>query len=417
MDSLAFAEKILDVKPFPYQAKLLQDDSKRIVACMGRQSGKTTTIALKAIKFALSTPKATILITSPSLRQSMIMFNRIQSLITNSPLRLRVSRATRTTIAFDNRSEIIALPASENQLRGYTAQMIICDEASFMPDELITNIVFPMISVTQGYAVFLSTPWGRNHFFYKAFMNPAYSVHRVRSQENPNITPEFLEEMRLNMTELAFKMEYEAEFVEDANSFFPQDLIRQCVVNDPPVELIEGLEGNIPSANYYAGVDFGKQQDYSTVAIVKKEGNTIQLAYLYEFPLGTAYTAVIIHLVRTQQKFQLQAVVVDQTGIGEPVLDELKAQGFTNVHGLTFTVKTKEELLTTLKLAMEQKRLKLPYQRRLCQQINEQQYEYSRSGHLRFSHPENSHDDMLWALSMAVYAATREAPSTLRRAY
>jgi phage terminase large subunit-like protein len=384
---------------------------------MGRQSGKTTTIALKAVKFALSTPKATILITSPSLQQSMIMFNRIQNLITNSPLRLRVTRATRTTIAFDNRSEIIALPASENQLRGYTANMIICDEASFMPEELITNIIFPMISVTQGYAVFLSTPWGRNHFFYKAFMNPTYSVHRVKSSENPQITAEFLEEMRLNMTEQAYKLEYEAEFVEAANSFFQQDLIRQCVVNDQPVELIENIEDNVAVANYYAGVDFGKQQDYSTVAIVKKENDTIQLVYLHEFPLGTAYTAVINHLVRAQQKFQLQSTVLDQTGIGEPVLDELKAQGFANAQGLTFTVKAKEELLTTLKLAMEQKRLKLPYHRRLCEQINEQQYEYSRSGHLRFSHPENSHDDMLWALSMAAYAATRETSSTLRRAY
>lgn len=183
------------------------------------------------------------------------------------------------------------------------------------------------------------------------------------------------------------------------------------------MELIESLEDNIAPANYYAGVDFGKHQDYSTVAIVKKENSTIQLVYLHEFELGTAYTAVINHLVRAQQKFQLQDTLVDQTGLGEPVLDELKAQGFTNARGLTFTVKTKEELLTTLKLAMEQKRLKLPYNRRLCQQINEQQYEYSRSGHLQFSHPEGSHDDMLWALSLAVWAATRETPSTLRRAY
>ena len=111
IDTLEFAEKLLKIKPFPYQAKLLQDQSKRIVACMGRQSGKTTTIALKAIKFAISNKAVTILITSPSLRQSMIMFNRISNLIATSPLKQRVTRATRTTIQFDNKSEIIALPA------------------------------------------------------------------------------------------------------------------------------------------------------------------------------------------------------------------------------------------------------------------------------------------------------------------
>jgi len=417
METIEFAEKVLGIRLFPYQAKLLQDESKRLVACMGRQSGKTTTIALKALKFAVSNKQVTILITSPSLRQSMIMFNRIINLISTSPLESRVTRATRTTIHFDNKSEIIALPASENMLRGFSAHMIICDEAAFMPEELITNIIFPMISSTQGYAIFLSTPWGRNHFFYRAFMDPNYSVHRVKSSENPLITPQFLEEMRHNMTEEAFKMEYEAEFVEAANSFFQQDLIRQCVVNDPPAELIESLEENIPEGHYYAGADFGKHKDYSAVAVVKRESHTLQLVYLHEFELGTAYTNVINHLLTAHQKFKLQGVSVDQTGIGEPVLDELKSQGFMNAQGMTFTVKTKEELLTTLKILMEQKRLRLPYNRRLCQQINEQQFQYSRSGHLIFSHPEGCHDDMLWALSMAVWTSTRETPSRLIRAY
>ncbi|MCL6579827.1 MAG: hypothetical protein K6T73_10715, partial [Candidatus Bathyarchaeota archaeon] len=68
-----YAEKVLGVKPFSYQAELLLDENKRIVACMGRQTGKTTTIAMKAIYFADTNPNVTVLITSPSLRQSMIM--------------------------------------------------------------------------------------------------------------------------------------------------------------------------------------------------------------------------------------------------------------------------------------------------------------------------------------------------------
>jgi len=72
-----YAKKILGIKPFPYQAELLEDPKKRIVACMGRQSGKTTTIAMKAIYFADINPNVTVLITSPSLRQSVIMFDCI----------------------------------------------------------------------------------------------------------------------------------------------------------------------------------------------------------------------------------------------------------------------------------------------------------------------------------------------------
>jgi len=417
MSPSAFAEQVLGIKPFPYQVKLLEDPHKRIVAVMGRQSGKTTTIALKAVKFAVSTPKATILITSPSLRQSMIMFSRISSFVFTSPVKSRVVRSTRTIIQFDNRSEIIALPASEYFLRGYTAHMIVCDEASFMPEELITNIIFPMISTTDGYAIFLSTPWARDHFFYRAFMNPNYSVHRVKSSECPLIKPEFLEEMRRNMTESAFKMEWEAEFVEAASAFFPQSLIRECVVNDPPLEFIASLEEHVPEGEYYAGCDFGKLEDYSVLAVLKREDDILKLVYLHEFELGTPYSKVIGHLVRAHQAFSFHKVFVDQTGVGEPVLEELQNQGMKNVEGLTFTVKTKEELLTCLKIAMEQKRLKMPYHLRLCQQINEQQYEYTKSGHLAFSHPVGSHDDMLWALSLGVWSSTREAPSRLVRAW
>jgi len=64
-----------------------------------------------------------------------------------------------------------------------------------------------------------------------------------------------------------------------------------------------------------------------------------------------------------------------------------------------------QNLLSGLKVAMEQNRLAIPYHRQLCEQTNEQQYSYSKSGHLQFSHPENSHDDMLWAPALSVYGA------------
>ncbi|MFQ6094851.1 MAG: phage terminase large subunit, partial [Candidatus Bathyarchaeia archaeon] len=394
-DPVLFVELLLDFKPFPYQGRLLRDKSKRIVSCMGRQTGKTTTIAAKAIHFAYTRPNSVTLIVSPSLRQSMIMFDRVLSFIYRSRLLVKsIVRKTRTIIQLSNGSRIIALPCSENLLRGYTANLVIVDEAAFMPEEVITQVVFPMLSTTDGYAIFLSTPWGRDHFFYRAFMDPNYSVHRVRSSECPLIKPEFLDEMRRNMTEQAFRMEYEAEFAEASRAYFPQDLIRQCV--DPTLEFIPDLERIITPGEYYAGTDFGKLQDFSVITVLKREDNLLKLVYLKEFQIGTRYSAVIGHLVRANQKFQFQTVLVDQTGVGEPVLEELKENGMQNVEGLVFTVRAKEELLSCLKIAMEQQRLRMPYHRRLAQQINEQQYEYSKSGHLRFSHPENSHDDMLW---------------------
>jgi hypothetical protein len=133
------------------------------------------------------------------------------------------------------------------------------------------------------------------------------------------------------------------------------------------------LEITFPTGEYYGRFDFGKLQDYSVLTILKREAGIFKLVYMHQFHLKN--------------------------------LEEIRNQGVGCVESLKFTVQTKEELLTNLKMIMERNRLALSYHRLLCQQINEQQYQYSKSGHLKFSHPENSDDDMLWSLALAAYAA------------
>jgi len=52
LDPVAFSEIFLKFKPYPYQVAFLRDNSPRIVACCGRQVGKTTLTAIKALHFA-----------------------------------------------------------------------------------------------------------------------------------------------------------------------------------------------------------------------------------------------------------------------------------------------------------------------------------------------------------------------------
>src|SRR3990172_5058132 len=100
-----FAQLFLDFEPFSYQEKLLNDTAQRIIACMGRQTGKTTTIATKAIHYAYTHKNTTTLIISPSLRQSMIMFDKILNFThQNQIIRRSITRKTRTIIQLTNGS-------------------------------------------------------------------------------------------------------------------------------------------------------------------------------------------------------------------------------------------------------------------------------------------------------------------------
>ena len=324
---------------------------------------------------------------------------------------------TRTVIQLDGGSRIIALPASMNLLRGFTADLIICDEAAFVEERLIVQVMFPMLATTNGALILLCTPWGRENIFYQAFMDPDCSTHHVKSSECPLISRDFLEEQRRNMTEMAYRMEYEAEFLESATSYFSQDLIRSCI--DPTLELETDLEGVSPKpGDYYGGCDLGKLADYSVLSIVKKQGNSVKLVFLKEFLLETPYPSVIGAIVRANEKFGLRRILIDRSGVGEAVMDEMMGQGLTNAEGASFSGEKKAEYLANLRIKMKQGKFEMPYDRRLCQQINEQEYEYTRTGKLRIWHPPNSHDDQLWAVSLAVYAGKEEEPrGVLARAW
>lgn len=417
-EPVVFAEVVLGFRPFGYQERILRDGSPRLAACWGRQTGKTSTIAVKAVHFAFTNPRTTTLIVSASLRQSMILFDRVLGFIYSSKiLPLSVKRKTRTLVELSNGSRIIALPCSGALLRGYTADLVVMDEAAFMPEEVISQVIFPMLATTNGSAILLSTPWGKENIFYRAFMNPNYSVYKVRSDECPLISREFLEEQRRNMTAMAYRREYEAEFIEAATSYFTQDLIRSCI--DPALELETDLEGVKPErGDYYGGCDLGKLQDHSVLAIVKREDDLLKLVFLCEFPLETPYPVVVGAVVRANGKFGLRRILVDKSGVGEAVMDEIRGQGLSNAEGASFSGDRKAEYLAYLRIRMEQGRFRMPYDRRLCQQLNEQQYEYGKTGKLRFWHPPNSHDDQLWALALAVYASKQgETKATLARAW
>jgi len=127
---------------------------------------------------------------------------------------------------------------------------------------------------------------------------------------------------------------------------------------------------------------------------------------------------VIGFMVRANEKFCFRKILIDRSGVGEVVAEEIRGQGLVNAEGQSFTAQSKAEMLAFLKVKMEQGLFKMPYDRRLCEQINEQRFEYTKSGQLKFWHPIGSHDDQLWALVLACFAAKETEPSgELVRAY
>ncbi|RLC79212.1 MAG: hypothetical protein DRI61_08390, partial [Chloroflexi bacterium] len=73
-----------------------------------------------------------------------------------------------------------------------------------------------------------------------------------------------------------------------------------------------------------------------------------------------------------------------------------------------------EEMATVLKEKMRQGEFKIPYlpvrkltDIDLISELNVEKFELAKTGHIKFSHPENTHDDVFWAVALAVYAAVK----------
>jgi len=430
-DPVFFAKVILDFHPFPYQAELLRCKSKRIVAAWGRQSGKTTCIAVKVIHFCFMNPNRTVLIVSRGLRQSMIMFRVIRHMImSNKLLRKSVVRHTNTMIVLRNGSTIHALPCSQEgaNLRGFTAHMVILDEAAFISETVIMNVVFPMIATTDGTIIMLSTPWGKEHIFYRCFTDPDWWTQHVKTEQCPLVKKSFLEEQRRQIGELRYKIEYEAEFIEDINAFFTQEMLRKSVILFGSRKIL--LEKDIREAEkftdgeYFLGCDLGKRVDYSVVALFKREYDSDKGRYIYylvhikQFPLRTLYRHVRSYIKWLYDKFPIVNGCIDQTGVGESQIEMLRDE-IPNIEGVPlYSAQQKQDVMMYLYVLMERGQVAIPhyhpeYGRELITQFNEQRYSYSRvrgrvaieeRGVMTFSHPEGRHDDMLWACALAIYA-------------
>ena len=169
---------------------------------------------------------------------------------------------------------------------------------------------------------------------------------------------------------------------------------------------------------YFLGVDLGKKVDYSVIAVMRSDGKAkvAELVGMVRFPLETPYAAVIGMVKVICDKLQhVEKVLVDQTGVGEYIVEEMKnADINSRIEGVMLTVPSKQEILGYMKHLMQTHTLSLYYDPVLLAQINVERYELAKTGQIQFSHADGSHDDELWSLALATYATRTPDTSFMR---
>ncbi len=215
-----------------WQSDLLRSDAKQMILLCSRQSGKSTVSSILAIHEAIYQPNSLILLLSPSLRQSQELFRKLKDVYNalESPSLPQTIEESALRSEFDNGSRIIALPGKEATIRGFSGvSLLIIDEASRVPDELYQS-VRPMLAVSGGRIVLLSTPFGKRGFFYNEWTDGAeWERVKITANECPRIDENWLMRERAMIGDWWFRQEYLCEFVETSDQIFSFDDIETAI--------------------------------------------------------------------------------------------------------------------------------------------------------------------------------------------
>jgi hypothetical protein len=181
--------------------------------------------------------------------------------------------------------------------------------------------------------------------------------------------------------------------------------------------------------DYFVGFDVGKIRDYSAIAVLERDNDRLNLRHLERLKLGTPYPEVVRRVTELVRKATLHGpteLVMDATGVGQPVLDALRDSRLrvvpitiTNSRGASeragIHCVPKRELTRSLVTAFESGYLKIAAGLPSADELTSELLNFTRrlnprTGHERYEAQRSTdHDDLVLAIALACWRAQKTA--------
>lgn len=359
------------------------------------------------VKFALEHKNANCAWVAPWFKQAKIAYRLIRRgfvntqsspLIRKSDSELRLEFANGSTIQFFSAE-------NHDAIRGQGYHFLVIDEAgdALRDPQVWTDSIRPALSDTNGYALIIGTPKGRNLFFqlFARGEDPEYSdwaSFHARTADNPYIPKSEIETAKKELPEDAFRQEYEAEFLEEGAGVFKG--VDACIRG-----ILDSVYQPMAGHSYILGWDPAKHQDYSVVTVI--DAHTREVVHWQRIN-QTDYTVQLGMVAKVAEKFRA-FVLIDQTGIGDPLLEQLKKlkRGHHwSCDGYLFTHASKKALIEQLQLGIQNQDVFFPEIPVMLNELRQFEYHLTPGGQLTYEAPKGAHDDCVISLALAYWAAS-----------
>lgn len=327
----------------------------------------------------------------------MLAFQRVQTMLEGGGHPFQV-RQTPTPVLRIHCSQLLAKSIARQgiYLRGRKAHLIIVDEAAYVPESIVYEVLMPMLADTSGRLALVSTPRGHNYFYqlYREGQSGSTRVWSMRSPSwaNPMLSPATLRMQAQLMTTRQFRVEYGAEFLDHAGQIFRTEWVDQALLQKPKA-ITEPV---------VAGVDWARYRDWTAVVVLQGTRERAQMLGAHRWQ-GLAWSQQVQSVSHYLTAFEVERVLCDRTGVGDPLVEALQQAGIRTVEGVVFTHALKQNMVEMLALMFEQGRLALQAHPILLQELYHFEAHPTPLG-IRLESAQGAHDDMVMALALAVWA-------------
>jgi hypothetical protein len=259
----------------PWQRDVLLSRERQMLLCCCRQAGKSTVVSALALHHALFEPGSLTLILSPGQRQSAETFKKVRDNFRALDRPIKATHETQRRLELANGSRILCLPGVEETIRCYSPSLLIIDEAARVLDDLY-RAIRPMLAVSRGRLVALSTPFGQRGWFYDEWHSSGpWQRIRVTWQDCPRISTDFIAEEERALGRSWVAQEYECSFEAMAGLVYPD--FAQALTGATP-----------PGGQRVGGIDWGWRNPFAAVWGVLDRDDVLWIAderYLRETAL------------------------------------------------------------------------------------------------------------------------------------
>lgn len=375
-----------------------------IVGACGTKFGKTYGCATRITKEAWENQGSLNWWVSPSYSQAEMAMEEVQKRLPPGMFDPKLAKHKIQVFNPDgsHRSWIEFKSAEDpNLLRGAAVNFFVVDEAARGMSWESMKSVLTTVTQTFGRGIVISTPNGRG-WFYDIYQRgsvlrsefPEWYALRMPTWVNPHVSIQAILDAQKNLPAAEFRQEYAAEFLEESAGVFNN--IRGCVRGM--------LQGYNPAHSYVMGVDLARLHDFTVLTVVDKTTKQVVAWKRFNQIDWQSQYFQIIALARQYHA----TVVIDSTGIGDPIVETLRGAGLMLEPYKIGTNIAKKQLIDNLRVHIEQGRISYPPLPVLIDELERYQSHQTASGVIQYSAPEGKHDDAVISLALAAWRVVEE---------